>query len=257
MVLLPASGLDLHRAVIDLRHFQFEQALDQARMGPADHDLRAAGGVLHLDYIDLDPVTFHQLFAADTLIGREQRLGVLAVGGDADADASVARVHMGDDTGEDLVLLGGELLIDQASLRFADALDNHLLGRLGRDAAELLGLHRNRHGVAGLGPLRKLLRSILVDLVSGIGDLFHDQLVHLHVDALLVLVQNDLHVVFVLGMVAAESRQHGLADLVIHIGSGNALFFFDILNGSKEFCVHNSMLSVSDSLIVLYNWKIV
>ena len=77
------------------------------------------------------------------------------------------------------------------------------------------------------------------------GNLFHDQLVHLHVDALLLLIQNDLHVVLVLGMVTAEGRQHCLADLVIHIGPGNPLFLFDILNGSKEFCVHNSMLSVS------------
>ena len=221
-------------------------------MGPADHDLGAAGGVLDLDDIDLDPVAFHQLFPADALVGGEQRLGILAVGGDADADAAVARVDVRDDTGEDLMLLGGELLIDQASLRFADALDDDLLGRLGRDAAELLGLHRDGHGVAGLGPLGVLLRGVLVDLMGGVGDLFHDQLVHLHVDALLLFIQNDLDIVLVLGMITAEGRQHGLADLVIHIGSGNTLFFFDILNGSKEFCVHNNMLSVSDDLIVLY-----
>ena len=38
------------------------------------------------------------------------------------------------------MLLGGELLVDDAALGLADALDDDLLGSLGRDAPKLLGL---------------------------------------------------------------------------------------------------------------------
>ena len=84
--------------------------------------------------------------------------------------------------------------------------------------------------------------------MSRIGHFFHNKLVDLHVDTLFVLIQNDLYIVLILRMVPAESRQHSLADLIVHIGSGDALFLLDVFYGSKEFCIHNSMFSVSDLL---------
>ena len=140
-----------------------------------------------------------------------------------------------------------ELLIDQAALRLANSLNDHLLCRLRRDPAELLCLHRDPDGVAHLGSLGDLFCRIRVDLMGGVRHFLDNQFVHLHVNALFILIENDLDIILILRMVAPKRRQHRLTDLIVHIGSRDALFLFDILDGSKEFCIHNSLLSVSDS----------
>ena len=142
------------------------------------------------------------------------------------------------------MFLGGELLIDNAPLGLADALDDDLLGSLGGDAAKLLGLHRHADHIAHLGPAADLLGSFQNDLMAGVLNLIHDELVDIHVNPLLVLIQNDLHIVLALRVVTAESGQHSLLDFVIHIGLGYALFSLDIRNCLKKFCVHfsNSVL---------------
>ena len=136
------------------------------------------------------------------------------------------------------MLLGGELLVDDAALGLADTLDDDLLRRLGGDAAELLGLHGDSDHIAGLALADDLLCGLRVDLVAGVLDLLHHGLEHIHLDALLLLVEDDLHVVLALGIVAAEGRQHGLTDLVVHVIAGDTLFLFNILDGFKKLSVH-------------------
>jgi hypothetical protein len=51
---LAGAGLDLDDAVGDLGHLELEQTLDEARVGAADDDLRALGGLAHLDDVGLD-----------------------------------------------------------------------------------------------------------------------------------------------------------------------------------------------------------
>ena len=92
----------------------------------------------------LDAVALFELFGLDALIGSKHGLGKLTVGGDADGNTAGPRLDMRDDTGEDLMLLGGELLIYNTALRFTDALNDDLLCSLSRDAAELLRLDRHR-----------------------------------------------------------------------------------------------------------------
>ena len=53
-----------------------------------------------------------------------------------------------------------------------------------------------------------------------------------------ILVENDLYVILALRIILAESGEHRLLYLVVHIGSGDTLFFLDVLNGLKKFCVH-------------------
>ena len=69
-------------------------------------------------------------------------------------------------------------------------------------------------------------------------DLFNDGLFDEHINLLLILVENDLYVILALGVILAESGEHRLLYLVVHIGSGDTLFFLDVLNGLKKFCVH-------------------
>ncbi len=210
-------------------------------MRARDQNLGAAGGVAHFHHVDLDPVALAEVLALDALVGHEHGLGKLAVGGDADGHRTVSRLDMADDAGEDLMLLGGELLVNDAALRLADALDDDLLCRLGGDAAELLGLHGNGDQIAELGAAADLPGGLEIDLVAGVLDLLHHGLHDVHLDALLVLVDDDLDIVLTLGIVAAESRQHGLTDFIVHIVAGNAFFLLDVLDGFKKFSVHASL----------------
>ena len=207
-------------------------------MGAGDEDLGAAGGVSDLDHVDLDAVALVQRFGFDALVWGKHGLGILAVGGDADGDTAVSGLDLGDDTGQDLMLLGSKLLIDDAALGLADALDDDLLGGLGGDAPELLCLHGDMQLVADLGALVDLLGGLENDLVAGVLDLLHDGLDDVHLDALFILLEDDFHIVLALGIVAPEGGKHGLPDLVVHIVAGNALFFFDVLYCLKKICIH-------------------
>ena len=207
-------------------------------MRPADEHLRAARAVAHLDHVDLDAVALMQHLAADALRRGEHGLSIVRVGADLQKRAAGARVDLIDDAGEDLVLLGVELLVDHAALRLADALNDDLLGSLRRDAAELLGLDRDADHVADLGALADAVRRLLADLDIRVDDARDDRLLDDHLDLLFRLVENDLHVVLAVGRVLAERRQHGLTDLLIHIFARNTFFFFDICNCVKKFCVH-------------------
>src|SRR5699024_3867368 len=136
---LARDRLDLDHARVDLRHLKLEQALDQARMRARYHDLRAAGAATHLDQIDLDALALGQLLAADLLGSRQHSLALLAARDYVQIRIARARVDAGDHAGQDLVLLALKLRDHHAALRLADALDDDLLGGLGRDAAERLG----------------------------------------------------------------------------------------------------------------------
>ena len=207
-------------------------------MGATDEHLRASGGISYLNDVDLDAVTLFELFGLDALIRGKHGFRKFAVGGDADGDASVARLDMGDDAGQDLMFLGGELLKDEAALGFAYALDDDLLCSLSRDAAELLGLHRHADDIADLRTLADLLCRLKIYLKIGILNFLNDSLFHDHVYALLVLVKNDFNIVRAVRIVTAEGREHCLINFVVHVASGNALFLLDIFYGFKKFCVH-------------------
>ena len=74
--------------------------------------------------------------------------------------------------------------------------------------------------------------------MGGILHVFDDDLVDIHLDALFALVENDLHIILAVGIVAAKSGQHGLLDFFIHVFARNTLFLFQFLDGFKKFSVH-------------------
>ena len=207
-------------------------------MRAADEHLRSARAVAHLDDVDLDAVALVQFLAADALRRGEHGLGIVGVGADLQKRAAGARVDLVDDAGEDLMLLGVELLIDHAALRLADTLNDNLLCSLRRDTAELLGLDRDTDDVTDLGALADAVRRLLADLNIGIDDALDDRFLDDHLDLLFRLVENDLHIVLTVGRVLAERRQHGLTDLLVHIFARDALLLFNICNCIKKFCVH-------------------
>ena len=202
------------------------------------HHLRPAGGAPHFDDIDLQPVALVQLLAAYLLAGGQQSVRIFGVGADLDGRRARARVDAGNDAGQYLVLLAGELVIYHPAFRLAYALDDDLLGSLGGDAAEFLRLHGDGDGVAHTVALGELVRAVHVDLRCRVLDLVHNSLVYHELDALLVLVEDDFHIFPVLRVVLAEGGEHGLLYLLIHVAAGDALFLLDVLNSGEKLCVH-------------------
>src|SRR5699024_5679984 len=155
------------------------------------------------------------------------------------------RLYAGDHAREYLVLLRGELVIDYAPLRLADALDDDLLGGLGGDTAEFLRLNRDGDDVPDLRLLREPVRGVQVQLRRRVLDLVHDGLVDDELDALLALVQYYLHVFAVFRVVLPEGGQHGLLYLLEHVPAGYALFLLYVLHRGEEFCVHSNCAPLS------------
>ena len=130
------------------------------------------------------------------------------------------------------------VLVNYSALSLADALDDHLLCSLSCNAAEFLGLYRNFDSISELCALADLLCRLDVYLQSGIFHLLNGDLVYIHFYALSAFVKQYVNIIRTLGIIAAECRQHCLLYLVVHIISGNTLFFFEILNCREKFSVH-------------------
>ena len=101
-------------------------------MGPGDDDLRALARLAHLDYVGLQPGVVLVVLEGDLLGLRQQGLDL------AQVEQGVAVVALLDDAGDDVAFAAGVLLVLEVALRFADALEDDLLGGLGSDPPEVL-----------------------------------------------------------------------------------------------------------------------
>ena len=102
-------------------------------MGTADDDLGALGGLANLDDVRLQPGAVLVALVGNLLGLGQQRLDP------AQVEQRVALVVLLDDAGDDVALAAGVLLVLHVPLGLADALEDHLLGRLGGDATEVVG----------------------------------------------------------------------------------------------------------------------
>src|SRR5690606_18876434 len=139
-------GLDLDDAVIDFRHFHLEQFGHELRVGARQEYLRTAGLAAHVLDIGADAVVRAIAFAADLFVAAQDRFAT------ADIDDDVAVFLAFDDTvddGADAVL---ELLVLSVTLGLTDLLQDHLLGRLRGDAAQLDRRNAFLEHIAGLRP---------------------------------------------------------------------------------------------------------
>ena len=192
-------------------------------MGAGDQHLGAAGGAAHLYQIHLHHLTLGQRLALHLLVLGQHGLGALAAGADLQDHVAVAGVDPGDGAGEDLVLLGVELVIDHAVLRLAQALDDHLLAVAGGDTAEFHVLHRDVHHAAQLILGAALAGVLQRDLVGGIHDLLHDLLLDVHPQIVLVFVHVHDHILHALVIPLIGGGQ-SLNDLAHHEVLGDAPF---------------------------------
>ena len=203
-------------------------------MGTGNEHLRPLGGAADFHHIHTQAHALHIALALHLLAGSQEGLGGLTAGTDAQAGGAGAGINAGDHAGEDLVLLGGELIIDHAPLGLAHTLDDHLAGGLGGDAAEVTGLDLDADHVAQLGLGQLGAGHLQAHLGAGVVDLLHHVLLDEHADGTLLLVGLHADVVAHAFVIPLVGGHQSLGDLLQHIGLGNALFLLNQVDGGKK-----------------------
>ena len=123
--------LDLEQLLLDLGHLELEQLHDELRRGARQDQLRAARLAVDLHHPGAHAVADAQVLLRDHLLARQQRLQA------ARLDDRAAALHALHRAGHQLVAARQEVVQDLLALGVADALQDHLLGGLRADAAEL------------------------------------------------------------------------------------------------------------------------
>src|SRR5690606_20904667 len=126
------AGLDLDQALADFRHLELEQLDHEFRGGAADEQLRAARLAAHVVEVAADAVAGAHDVARDGLVLGDERFGVAA-----EVDVDVAALDALDHAGHQLAHAVLPGVHDLLAFGLAHALDDDLLGRLRRDAAEI------------------------------------------------------------------------------------------------------------------------
>ena len=139
------NRFDLDDAVVDFRHFHFEQLGHEFRRGAAQENLRAALLAAHVFDVDADAVVRAIAFAANLLVPAQDRFA------SAHVDDDVAIFLALDQTVDDGPGAVFEFFVLAVTLSFADLLQDDLLGRLRRDAAHFNRRHFLDESVANLG----------------------------------------------------------------------------------------------------------
>jgi hypothetical protein len=164
--LLRTATFERH-PVLDLRHFELEQSLHQAFSGAREHNRRSLRRLAHIQYVRANKIVDPEVFTRHLLGERKQRL-VFAVEQHVHVTLLVA-LHR---TFDDVVQLRRVFVVYGVALGFADALHDHLLGRLRRDPAEVFGRDLFVEEITGLILRPGLLRR---NLELGIGDFVNNR----------------------------------------------------------------------------------
>ena len=206
-------------------------------MGTGYMNQRAAGGLAHLHDIHLDVVALGEVLAGDLLGGGQQCLGGIVALANFYNNITGGGHDPGNGAGEQLLGFAGIALEHHAPLCLADALNHHLLGGLGSNAAKLGNVHGNVDGIAllGIGLIvpgcidGNFQRPILRLCHSGL-DLEHGQAVFVQVYHHVVGGQNPM--VFPVAAVGVDER---LLQPFHHIIHGDALELLQITKTFKNF----------------------
>ena len=151
-------------AVVDLRHFLHEQLGHELRMRAAQEDLRAALLAAHVVDVGADAVAVAVHLARDQLVAADDGFAT------AEVDDDVAVFDALDGAVDDLADAVDVLVVHALALGIAHLLHDHLLGRLGGDAAELDRRQRLGDEVAELGGVVLALGVLELDLAAGLLD---------------------------------------------------------------------------------------
>ena len=222
------AGLDLDDAVVDLRHFLLEQLLHEARMGAREEDLRPAHLVADIVEKGADAILGAEQLARDQIVAADDRLGP------AEVDQHVAVLDALDLADHDLADPILELVVLALALGLADALDDHLLGALRGDPAEIDRRQRVQDMVADLGRRIAHLRILEPDLAGVVLDRIGD--LELAIEPVLAGAAVDLGDDLVLGTIfPARRRLVGLLHGLQHLVGGDTLLLRHRLDHAQHF----------------------
>src|SRR5690606_16535038 len=265
---LASDADDLDDALVDLGHLRLEQLLHQVRIGAAEDDHRAARLA-----VDVLHVGHHAVAGSIGLPGRLLARGQDPLGASEVDDDVVALLEAAHDAADQLPLAVLELVEDDVALGVADALQEHLLGRLRGDAPEgAAGLLHVEHGaellvllaralrvagmpehlkaelLADLGVEAVLARHLERDLPLRVFDLLDDGHVLEQIDVAVVFVEPRLELTRWperrLGSLENRSLHRFDEDLLF-----DALFLGDLLDDASEIdveasCCHGSPVAL-------------
>ena len=131
-------------------------------MGAAHIDAGALGRVLHLQHIHLDTLRRHEHLPAHLFVLGEHGIRLTQINADVPADITLYHA------GHHILLLLEILVVNHAALFFPDLLQDHVLGILSGNAAELPGLDLHVQDIAHLGLLGEFPGILQGDLQYGI-----------------------------------------------------------------------------------------
>ncbi|MEZ4612560.1 MAG: hypothetical protein R2838_20340 [Caldilineaceae bacterium] len=165
------DGLDFDHAVAHFGNFLLHEPAQQIAMGAAELDDRAARAAMDVHHVDLEIVAAAQLLVGNLLFAHQQRFGLVIQQDGHGVGGGVHAAHLRVDQLADAM---GKILVDRVARGLADALQDDLLGRLRRNAAEVgrLGLHLD--DVAQLHPCDQIAGIIQRYLRPLVEDVFHD-----------------------------------------------------------------------------------
>src|SRR5437667_465353 len=186
---LAGGGADLHDLLLDLRHFELEQRLDEQRIGARQNQARALRRLLDPLEHRPDRVALVEVLAVILLAVGDDRLGFAELREHDDDLAPLDLLHF---AREELSHLVGELLPDAGPLALAHPLDDALLSCLHRGAAERLERHLLFQHVAHLEVLIFEARFLERDLRARVFHGLHHGAPHDDPDGALELVDADL-----------------------------------------------------------------
>ena len=192
---------------------------------------------MYFQHIDPDHLTGRVALAGDLLAGAQHSVRLLCALTQSHEHIA-GRIHPEHAAGEHLLRLGRIAFINSAALCLTDALNDHLLGSLGGNAAKLLNVHGDRHGVAGLYIGVKVPGGIHMDLHSGVFHLFHGGLHQMHCKTFLTEIHHhifcgDIPVILPVLAVCVSQR---LLQTVHHIRNRDALQILQLTQRCKYLC---------------------
>ncbi|HEU4938214.1 MAG TPA: hypothetical protein VFT39_17265 [Vicinamibacterales bacterium] len=167
----PDRAPDHHRAIVDLGHFLFEQLDEEGGIGSRQHDLRSLRAPIDAANHGSHSVADGVVFCPRLFLARQLRLDAP----EFDNDVAVLEPlhHPADHFADALAVFG----VDVFPFGFAHFLENHLLGGLRGDAAEIFGRSWKLDFHVDLGLVAvELLRFLQRNLRRWIGHLGDDLL---------------------------------------------------------------------------------
>ena len=199
--------LDLDDAVVDLRHFLREQLGHELRVRAREENLRPARLAPHVVDIGADAVAVPEHLARQQLVAPHHGFAAPEIGD------HVAVLDALDDAADDVADAVLVFLVLAVALGLAHFLHDHLLGGLGRDAAEFERGQRVGDGVADLGGRIVPPRGLQLNLGRRVLHRFDHQHMARQPQLAGLGVDLGMHV----GL-RAVARARGLGDRVLHRG---------------------------------------